>query len=292
MSKVVSDEHPTIKSPISDTDLKQKFLADTVAGTNSPAAVQAATGPTEIIRLPSRGYFYPEGHPLSSGEVEMKYMSGREEDILSTQSLIRSGKVFDKLMSALLITKFNFDDLLLMDKNALFINTRVLAYGSMYDMKGACPSCGQANSYSVDLAKFETPEVDWSIFTKGQNQYNFTLPKSGKQLTLKFLTHGDDQILDKELEGARKLSLTTGIEHDLTTRLRAHIVAVDGDTSRGVVNSTVNDMLGVDSLALRRYMKVVAPELDTTYHFACSHCDYVKEDTPLVPDLSFFWPGV
>ena len=34
--------------------------------------------PTEHVELPSKGLLYPEGHPLSSGVVEMKYMTAKE----------------------------------------------------------------------------------------------------------------------------------------------------------------------------------------------------------------------
>ncbi len=53
--------------------------------------------PTEVVDLPSQGLVYPESSPLSSGKIEMKYMTAREEDILTNQNYISNGTVIDKL---------------------------------------------------------------------------------------------------------------------------------------------------------------------------------------------------
>lgn len=287
MTKVIDESYPKTTN-LSDQEIKDRFAAEHQAAQRSTPS----TVPTEIIRLPSKGWFYPEGHPLAAGEVEMKYMTAVEENILSTQSLIRSGKVFDKLMQALMVTDFNYGDLLLMDKSAIFINARVLAYGSDYDVEIECPNCGKSQNHVVDLTQFQTSEIDWSAFTKGTNEYQFKLPKADKILTLKFLTYDDEQAIEKDLEGARKLTAVTGIDTELTTRLRALVVAVDGSTDRADINNTINGLLGPDSLALRKHIKQVTPELDTTYTFQCNSCDFQKSDVALAPDLSFFWPGV
>ena len=69
--------------------------------------------PTEMVDLPSKGLFYPENHPLASGKVEMKYMTAKEEDILTNKSYIEKGIVIDKLLQSLLVTQFEYNDLLL-----------------------------------------------------------------------------------------------------------------------------------------------------------------------------------
>ena len=59
--------------------------------------------PTEVIDLPSKGYFYSKDSPLSSGQVEIKYMTAREEDILTSQNLIKKGVVIEKLIDSKII---------------------------------------------------------------------------------------------------------------------------------------------------------------------------------------------
>ena len=92
--------------------------------------------PTEMVELPSKGYFYSEGHPLSSGRVEIKYMTAREEDILTSQNLIKQGTVIDKLLEALVVDKsIKMDDMLIGDKNAIMVAARILGYGKNYDIE-------------------------------------------------------------------------------------------------------------------------------------------------------------
>ena len=61
--------------------------------------------PSEIVDLPSKGLLYPEDSPLKKGTVEMKYMTAKEEDILTNQNYIEKGVVIDKLLQALIVTE-------------------------------------------------------------------------------------------------------------------------------------------------------------------------------------------
>lgn len=233
-------------SQVSDDQLKAM-----VTGNYSNVVKESASDtPTEVIDLPSQGYFYPEGHPLASGKIEMKYMTAREEDILTSQNLIKQGVVIDKLLQALIVDKFNYNELLIADKNALMIAARVLGYGKDYEVQIACPACGEKSKHVADLTLFESRDIDFNIFTKGENAFTFTLPASKKTLTLKFLTHADEKAVDEELKGLKKLSMLTGVDSELTTRLRKAVVAVDGNEDRAVINNAVKNMLAIDSLAL------------------------------------------
>ena len=162
MNKVVNDSYPG-RPVVSDEDLKSQFTQDYISTADSKY-----DGPTEIIELPSKGYFYPAGHPLSDGKIEIKYMTAKEEDILSSASLIKQGVVIDRLLQSLIVTKVKYDDILLMDKNAIFIASRVLAYGADYPAEIACPACESKQTEHVDISAFEERELDWSIFEKGK----------------------------------------------------------------------------------------------------------------------------
>ena len=138
--------------------------------------------PTETIELPSKGLIYPEDNPLSSGTVEMKYMTAKEEDILSNQSYIQNGTVIDKLLQSLVVSKINYNDLIVGDKNAIMIAARVLGYGKDYEFEY------KGESVSVDLSVLENRLFDESSITRGVNEFAFTLPQSGTSLTFKLLT--------------------------------------------------------------------------------------------------------
>jgi hypothetical protein len=286
MSKVVNDSYP-----LSDDEIKAKFLQDSV-NTGATESFQKIDVPTEVIELPSKGYFYPEGHPLSSGKIEMKYMTAKEEDILASQNLIKQGVVIDKLLQSLIVTKINYNDLLTIDKNAIFIAARILAYGPDYEVEITCPGCGAKSKHVVDLQSFGTKEIDWTRFTKGVTSHKYTLPASKKELTLKFLTHGDEKRIEEAVKSYKKLSKLTGVDPELTTRLKHLIIAVEGDENQNTINSFVDSMLSRDSLALRTHLKEVTPDLDTTFSFSCPNCDYEQENMALPINVGFFWPSL
>ena len=115
--------------------------------------------PTEMVTLPSKGLLYPEGNPLKKGEIEMKYMTAREEDILTNQNLIENGTVIDKLLQSLIITPINYNDLLVGDKNAILIAARILGYGSDYafEYKG--------ERFNIDLTKVDDKSLNKSLIS-------------------------------------------------------------------------------------------------------------------------------
>jgi hypothetical protein len=293
MSKVVNDNYPTPNNRLTDDQIKAKFLEDQQYNTTQPVQTTAKSDvPTEIIDLPSKGYFYPEGHPLSSGKIEMRYMTAKEEDILSSQTLIKQGVVIDKLLQALIVDRFNYNDLLTVDKNAIFIAARILAYGADYEVEINCPSCNDKASHNIDLQAFEEKELDWSKFQKGSGTFEYTLPHAGKnKLTLRLLTHGDEKKIEDELKGYKKIKGPLGVDPELTTRLKNVIVAVDDNTDRAFINKYVDTMLSVNSLALRKYLKEVTPDVNSTFNYICDSCGHEHPKMALPIDVGFFWPG-
>ena len=288
-NKVVNDSYPKQeRAVVTDEEIKSQFAQDFVTAVDT----SKYDGPTEIIELPSKGYFYPEGHPLAEGKIEIKYMTAKEEDILSSASLIKQGVVIDKLLQSLIITKVKYDDILLMDKNAIFIAARVLAYGNTYSAEITCPACESKQTDFIDLSGFEEKTLDWDKFTKGKTTFDFVLPITKKTLTLKFLTHGDDKTISENLKAAKKLSKLTGVDPELTTRLRQMIVAIDGNTDPAEIFKFSQNMLSRDSLALREYLKTITPEIDTTFHYECDSCGHTNHKMAVPITVSFFWPGV
>jgi len=296
MSKVVNDDYPNNqKNPLTDEQLKQMVMADHVSSANNNVELtkgESTNVPTETIALPSRGLFYPEGHPLKSGQIEMKYMTAKEEDILASQNLIKQGVVIDKLLQSLIVTKINYNDLLTVDKNAIFIAARILAYGEEYEVEITCPDCGEKSSHVIDLQQFQEKEIDWNIFAEGEATHKFSLPASKSELTLKMLTHGDEKAIEAAAKANKKRSKISGVDRDLTTRLKQVIVAIDGNEERAYINKSVDSMLSRDSLALRKHLKVVTPDIDTTIYFECPHCGHESTNMQLPIDVGFFWPGV
>jgi hypothetical protein len=238
--------------------------------------------PTEMVELPSKGYFYFEGHPLSSGKVEIKYMTAKEEDILTSQNLIQQGTVIDKLLESLIVDKsIKMDDLLIGDKNAIMVAARILGYGKDYDIEY------DGIKQSVDLSKLEPIDLDFSKFTKGENQFSFELPSSKRTITFKLLNSGDEIKISEEVKARKKISENDTSE--LTTRLKHMILSVDGKSEKKHINDFVeNEFLSLDSLAYRKYLATITPDVDMNVTVKDSTG---REQVITVPiTVRFFWP--
>lgn len=234
--------------------------------------------PTETIKLPSKGLVYPETSPLSSGTIEMKYMTAKEEDILTNANYIADGTVLDRLMKSLIVSNINYDELIVGDKNAIMIAARILGYGKDYSFNYA------GTEQTVDLTTLENKEIDESIYTRGNNEFEFELPQSGNKVTFKFLTHKDEQDINKELDALKKLNKEGSAE--LTTRLRFMITSVNGDNQKSTVNDFVNNyLLAQDSRALREHISSIQPDVDLTFFPSGSK---IKRNLPI--GVSLFWP--
>lgn len=240
------------------------------------------TFPTEIIDLPSKGKFYPTGHPLSSGQIELKYMTAKEEDILTSQNLIQKGVVLDKLMDALITTKgVTHEDLLIGDLNAVMVATRILGYGKDYNISVTCPKCSSDESHLVDLTQLETKDIPQD------SDLLFKLPVSGKTVKIKLLTRKVEKDIEKELTAIKKVGLQ--VEPEATTRLRYIIAEVDGSSDPKVIRETVDGMLVKDSRALREFYKTITPDVIFETTFVCSKCSH-SDTIPLTLGANFFWP--
>jgi len=234
--------------------------------------------PTEEVELPSKGLIYPESNPLSSGKVELKYMTAKEEDILSNQAYIQKGVVLDKLLKSLIVNKdIKIDDLITGDKNAIFIASRILGYGKDYNVSI------KDIEYTLDLSKLENKEFDESSITKGTNLFSYTMESTGTVIEYKILTGKDEKSVEREIEALKKINKdsSTGI----TSRLKQMIVSVDGKTERKDINNFVdNYLLARDSRALREHIKNTQPDVNMNYILDNG------EEVAIPIGLNFFWP--
>ena len=241
--------------------------------------------PTEIVKLPSKGLLYSKESPLSKGEVEMKYMTAREEDILTNANYIKNGTVIDKLLQSLLITDINYDELLIGDKNAILIAARILGYGKDYQFKYNYN--GQEVEATVDLSSLNEKELDKSLFKAGTNEFTFTLPKSGNVVTFKLLMHGDEKKIEAEIKGMQKVNPNGSF--DVTTRLKHIITSINGDRDQKSVRDFVdNHLLAVEARAFREYYAKVSPDIELKYFPEDS--DYTGEGINIPISVNFFWP--
>jgi len=235
--------------------------------------------PTEEVELPSKGLLYPKDHPLSSGKVEIKYMTAKEEDILTNQSYIKKGIVLDKLLQSLIVDKkIQYDDIIVGDKNALLIAARILGYGSTYEFEY------NGEKQSVDLSTLENVEFNEDLIKKGVNEFDYELPKIKANISFKILNGKDERTIERELQGLKKINKDANPE--MSTRLKYIITAIEGNPDKKSIREFVdNYLLAQDSRALRNYIKLVQPDVDLTFF-----PDGSDNDAILPIGLNFFWP--
>ena len=234
--------------------------------------------PSEEVELPSKGLIYPKDHPLSSGKIELKYMTAKEEDILTNQSYIQKGTVLDKVLESVIINKaIKLKDLLIGDKNALLIATRILGYGKKYKV------IHKGETIDIDLTELENKPFDPSTLIEGKNELAFTLPHSETKITYRLLDGHDNAKIDAELKGLKKIQK----DHvpELTTRLKHIIVSVNGDEDSKSIREFVDGyMLARDSRAFREHLKISQPDVDMSIILDSGE----EVEVPL--GLNFFWP--
>ena len=233
--------------------------------------------PTETIDLPSKGLMYSKENPLSEGKIEMKYMTAKEEDILTNQNYIKNGVVIDKLLQSLITNKdVKYDDLLIGDKNAIMVAARILSYGKDYEFSY------EGEDQSIDLSLINPKDIK-----DGKNEFSFTLPHTENQVTFKILTHGDEKRIKQEVKSLKKINKSSS--NEVTTRFAHIITSINGSSEKKDIREFVNNyLLAKDARELRKYYQEVSPDLDMKVYLNTSTGEEEVADLPI--GLNFFWP--
>jgi len=260
---------------------------------SSPAgsAPLSFSTPTEFVELPTKGRYYPEGHPLHDvGELEIRYMTAKDEDILTSKTLLQKGIAIDRFLRNILVDKtINIDELYVGDKNAILIAARITGYGEEYNFGAPCPVCSAISQQLIDLTNLTTyygEELDECMQKTDAGTFLIQLPTSNVNLEVRLMRSVDEDYLVKLAENKRKKNLP---ESSLTDQLTRMIVSVNGDTSSATISRFVDTMPARDSRYLRsNYFKIV-PDIDMTFDFSCRTCTHSQEmGVPLTAE--FFWP--
>lgn len=244
--------------------------------------------PTEIISLPSKGLVYSETNPLSKGELTVKLMTAKEEDILTSTNLIRKGIQLDKLLESIVVEQgVNVNDLVIGDKNAILVTSRILAFGPEYLAKVTDPFDSEEVEVSIDLTTIKIKEIDESLLNR-QNEYSFLLPISKTSIKYKLLTHGDEQSINRDIEASQKTLKTS---NEITARYRRIIIEVDGNRELGYISNFVsNRLLAGDSKALRKEIGKITPDLDLKFDYT-SPITGETEALRIPFGIGFFYPA-
>jgi hypothetical protein len=284
-------------------------LDNTPTQDETPAAATAAVGlgvpgdtgapafswsvPTEFVELPSEGLFYPPGHPLhNKATIEIRFMTAKEEDILTSRSLLKAGVALDRMLQNILVDKsLDVNSLLVGDKNALLVAARRTGYGPDYATAVNCPSCFATVEYTFDIS--EPPVNDYKKVTEelgievGQNGIaNIYLPMSGVNLGCRLLTGADEGRILKEAERKAKKKMDSSTTTDT---FRAFIVSVNGEENPFTIESYLQAMPARDARHLRTIYNQIVPNINLTQNFQCTQCGH-EADMEVPLGVDFFWP--
>ena len=246
--------------------------------------------PTEVLSLPSKGLLYPEDSPLRSGTIDVKYMTAKEEDILTSTNLIQQGKVIDRLLESIVANpKIKVDDMLVGDKNALMVGTRILGYGKNYPCTIIDQDTNEKVEINIDLTTLEHKKIDEEIYKNG-NLFSYELPNSKRVVEFKLLTQKDENQIEETLKDYEKIEKLTGVSYSLTTRFKHQIVSIDDNKDQKEIDNFVdNEFLALDSRAFRKYLDEITPDIELKFDYTSQTGNLHKIDVPL--GIDFFWPA-
>jgi len=277
---------------LAETDRSALFGGAVPAGIQTRDVMKDDFGyevPIESVPLPSNGVVYPTDTSLYGQEtVDIRAMTAREEDILTSRALIKKGTVITELIKSCLTDKrISVPDMLVGDRNAIMVALRITGYGSDYNVEAECPKCNARSKQTFDLSSLPIKRLETDPIESGRNVFEFKLPVTKKTVHFKFLTGRDEEEINTVLERAKKQGAMA--DSLVTSRLQYSIVAIDGKTDRGAINGFIRNMPARDSMELRRHIDLSEPGIDMKGDLDCPSCNEVSEvRIPL--GASFFWP--
>jgi len=262
------------------------------AATTLPGSLDFVV-PTEFVELPSGGRYYPEGHPLHGQDtVEIKYMTTKQEDILTSQTLLKKGVAINRMLQSILVTpNLDIKDLLVGDKNAITVAARISGYGSDYSAQMSCPSCNHVDKAQIDLSAssqhFDGTEWASLAIENGENgTFIITLPKTEVLMEVRLMNGHDEARIQAEIAKQKKHNLRTST---LSDQMKLVTVSLNGITDRAQISNFIGNMPALDAKYFRKAYQMVTPSIRLTHEYTCPQCDY-EADLEVPLQAEFFWP--
>ena len=275
-------------------------MSERISLSNQPVATSQPgdadyTPPSELVPLPSKGKVYPTDSVFHGVDaVEIRPMTTRDEDILSSRALLKQGKAIDALLKSCLIQRALVDpsSLLIGDRNAVLVAIRITGYGAEYKPDVECPRCDEKSKPQppFDLSQMVIKPLGADPIVPGVNAFKFSLPVSRKEVVFKLLTGTDERELSQTLEQQKKKGAgPMGVEAVVTTRLWMHIMKIGEEEDKNKLMKIIHGLPPRDSRALSKYIETISPGINMNQMFICPACGEGSEvDVPMT--VEFFWP--
>ena len=226
--------------------------------------------PFDVLNLPSQGVFYPDGRQT----LTIRYLTAREENILTSPSLIESHSALDLVIKSVIMNDgVDINKLLSVDRNAILIFLRSTAYGNKFPVMISCPSCLKSEETSFLLSDLNIKEASDKPDENGCYEYKLPKMKLGNEpVTIKFrpLTVEAERKMIAEIESVSDED--NKIKKSVTARYAAQIVSINGSSDEKLIRKLSDNMLAYDSNALKKYMNEVEPGIDGKIKLKCPNC--------------------
>ncbi len=271
---------------------ERRLGPQTTKGDDAPVAAvsqMAFAVPTEFVELPSEGEFYPKDHPLYKQKtVEIKFMTAKEEDILSSQALLKNGLAIDRFLESILVQDIDPKSLFVGDRGAILIAARISGYGTEYKVEYPCPACATNNEIEFNLQEvtINKKALDNNflkennlVFNEETSTFDFTLPTTGVEVGLRLLDgHGDTENLAKQNQDSL-----------ITSMLSMFLIKVNGSEDPEYIQSFIEVLPAKDSRFIRNLYPKLVPSVRLMHYFSCKQC-YHQKDVEVPLTAEFFWP--
>lgn len=247
--------------------------------------------PVEAVPLPSKGVIYsPDSSSHNRATIDIRAMTAKEEDILTSRALIKKGTVISALLKSCIVDKsIDVEAMISGDRNALMTAIRITGYGSEYAVEVNCPECEEKVKQDFNLSELPIKGLEISPITPGENSFEFDLPISKKKVVFRFATGKDERLMSIESDRRKKRKLGGDVDNLITSRLLNNIITVDGVDDKNKISTFVKNMPARDSRSLRKHIDDNEPGIEMKSWMHCPHC-FEQSEVNLPIGASFFWP--
>ena len=207
----------------------------------------------DVVELPTKGIYYKN----KKKSVKVAYLTAADENILSSQNLINTGKVIEELLKRKVLDKdLSVDEIVEEDRQAILIFLRNTAFGSDYRLTVTDPKTNKDFSVDIDLSELKVK--DFNLVEDANGEYQFFMEKSKAPITFQFLNLKQE----KEIDEIKKSWNGVGIAPIITKQLEFMIKSVGGNKDPMAIRGFIESMPIKDSQDFRKYVEENKPGLD------------------------------
>lgn len=248
------------------------------------------------VLLPSMGMFYHPTHPLYQVEqIEVKYPTIKEQDILINKTYINKGIAVDKLIDSVVANpSITTAKMLNGDKNAIAYQTRINMHGPNYSPRFICPFCYSKIKVDIDLnssKKIKHMPSEEELNEKGITVKNlegyfsfFYKSKFNNEIEFALATGETLEKIKKMMEFQKKNKM---VESPRSNELKSLIVSINGAKGPSL-NPLIDKLTSLEVTEFLDNYNFVEPNVSLEYPFVCPECSF-EEVVPVTIDVDFFW---